>query len=272
VDGTLKGQITAGRCKQSFNGTNASFTQYFEDFTTMTGSGANTNGGYFATNSPLGANDSNIFYVVYEPVINNGLNFGSFFDGTYRAVVKQFANNIYISDTAAVTGGFIGSGTLDPKKGTYKVGLSGVGSWRGSSLVLTGATGIDIVGYTVETNIMAFTNTAAVPPVVGFVTNSTPATNSNPFSVPLQYINGIPVGGGEYDYFTLTTNGAGTPNITVTNNYICDLGIPPVVITNTVNCIKSMFANGKVLGQAVSASGTNVNIPYAQRPLPSPVP
>src|SRR5208282_1563035 len=53
VDGVLKGQISAGgKCKQSFNGTNASFTLPFTDYATMTGSGANTNGPYFGTNRP----------------------------------------------------------------------------------------------------------------------------------------------------------------------------------------------------------------------------
>jgi hypothetical protein len=266
VDGTLKGQITAGRCKQSFNGTNASFTQSFSDYTTMTGSGANTNGGFFATNSPLGANDSNIFYVVYEPVENNnGLTIQSAFDGNFRATVKQWANSIWVS----ASGGFIGSGTQNPKKGSYSVKLGGVGYLSGSSLVITGATGIDIVGYTVDTNIVAFTNTAAVPPVVGFVTNSTAITNRNYYFVPPVTVANVDLGDGYYDYFTLTTNGAGT-NITVTLNSICsEVEIPPLVITNTVSCIKSVFGNGKVLGQAVSGSGTNLDVPYAEPALPS---
>jgi hypothetical protein len=80
----------------------------------------------------------------------------------------------------------------------------------------------------------------------------------------------VGLGDSDFDYFILSTNGAGTANITVTLNSICsEVVIPPLVVTNTVNCIKSVFGNGKVLGQAVSGSGTNVDIPYAEPALPS---
>ena len=269
VDGVLKGQISAGgKCKQSFNGTNASFTLPFTDYATMTGSGANTNGPYFGTNRPyLATNDSGIYYVVYEYVPSANLGIAPFATGgKFNATVKQFGNNIWISSQ----GGFFGSGAQNPKKGTYKVNLSGIGRLSGSSLVITGATGTNIVGFNILTNVVAVTNTAANPPVVGYVTNITAYTNNTYYFVPGQVIAGVFVGDDNYDYFSLATNGAGTANITVTNSSICSFYyIPPTVVTNTVECIRTVFGTGKVLGQKVSGSGTNEDIAYPNPALPS---
>ena len=171
----------------------------------------------------------------------------------------------------SASGGFIGTGSENPKKGSYKVNLAGLDrcAWL-VPLLITGATGTNIVGFTILTNIVAFTNAAANPPVVGYVTNSTASTNRNAFSVPYQFVGGQFIGGGSWDYFMLTTNGAGTANVTITNNSICEaVDIPPLVITNTVDCIRTIFGNGKVLGQIVSGSGTNEDIAYPNPALPS---
>jgi len=246
VDGTLKGTIKAGKCSQKYDGSNASFSLPFTDYTTMIGSGSNTNGPYFGTNEPyLSTNDSGVFYVVYEAVPNSDLAVGSAF-GQFRAKIKQVGTAIYASSQV----GLIGAGSMNTKKGTYSVKLAGLGRLSGSSLVITGATGVDIVGYTVETNIVAITNLAANPPVVGFVTN----------------IYSYPTSSG---FFSSVTNGIGTTNVTITDITICEgLPVPPLVATNTVNCIKTIFGNGTVLGQKVSGSGTNVDIAYPNPALP----
>jgi len=258
VDGALKGQITAGKCKQSFNNTNAALSGSYTLYTSFVGSGSNTNGPYFGTNKGslwIATNDSGVFYVVSEYVPNSDLSAISAFN-PFRATVKQVANNIWIS----ANGGFIGTGTQTPKKGTYKVNMTGVGRLSGSSLVITGATGIDIVGFTALTNMVTITNTASVPPVAGVVLNTNLYNSSVYTNIPSQIIAGQFVGGGTFDYFLLATNGAGTTNIVVTNVTICsDLSIPPLIVTNTVNCIRSIFGNGKVLGQKVSGSGTNMD-------------
>jgi len=245
VDGTLKGTIKAGKCSQKYDGMNASFSLPFTDYTTMVGAGSNTNGPYFGTNAPyLATNDNGIFYVVYEQVPNSGLIVGQAF-GQFRAKIKQVGTAIYASSQV----GLIGSGSINTKKSTYSAKLAGVGRLSGSSLVITGATGVDIVGYVVETNIVAVTNFAANPPAVGFVTN----------------IYSFPTSSG---FFSSVTNGVGTTNVTITDITICEgLPVPPLVITNTVNCIKTVFGNGTVLGQKVAGSGTNVDIVYPQPAL-----
>jgi len=261
VDGVLKGQITAGRCRQSFNNTNAVFSGSFTNFTTFLGSGSNTSGPYFGSNPGalwIAANDSGVLYVVSEFVPGSGDLSAVTPFGALNATVKQFGNNIWISSP-----GFGGTGAQNPKKGTYKVNMAGAGRLNGSSLVVTGATGIDIVGYEALTNITLLTNLASVPPVTGFATNTSFFGGSACFTVPTQTVGGQFVGGGDFDYFSLITNGVGTTNIVVTNVTICcDLYLPPIIVTNTVDCIRTFFGNGRVLGQKVSGSGTNADVPF----------
>jgi hypothetical protein len=260
VDASLKGRITASRCEQNFNGVNASLSLPFTSYTTFIGSGSNTSGPFFGFDCPLvSATDAGVLYVVAANVANNDLQVVPA-DGSFSsATIKQFGNDIY----ASASGAFYGQGLINARKQTYRLALSGIGFLQGCSLVVTGATGVDIVGYTLETNILAFTNFAAVPPVVGFVTNTTFFNSSTTFNVPGQTIANQSVGGGAYDFFTLSTNGLGTTNLIVTNVFICPaVTIPPVVITNTVDGLRSIFATGKVLGQKISVSGTNADIAY----------
>lgn len=261
VDGTLRGRIATARCQQSFKGTNASLYLPFTSYTTFTGSGANTNGPFFGPNCPIvSLDDLGVMYVVREDVSNNDLRVVPASGSFSSATIKQFGQVIY----ASASGALAGAGSINQKKQTYHLPLTGVGYLHGSSLVATGALATNlIVAYTLETNIVTLTNFAANPPDAGFVTNDTFSTGSETINVPAQTIAGQTVGGGFFDFFNLTTNGIGTTNLVVTNTFICpQVTLPPIVITNTVDGIRTISGQGRVLGQRTSVSGTNADLSY----------
>jgi hypothetical protein len=258
VDGTLKGQITAGKCKQSFNATNASFFNPYTYYTLATGTGSNTSAPYFGTNksdSWIATNDSGITYVISESSSGDGMSTNDPF-GLLDGTVKQFGKNLWFSGGDGEAYGLSGTGSLNPAKSTYKLNLLGIAQAMGSSLVVTGATATNvIVGYTGTTviNQASVDNLAAI----GGVSNAPVSANFTNVNYAYFYFQNTNVLVGE---FYMTTNQVVGG---MTNSYYLDYVLPVqyTVVTNTVDSIRSIFANGKVMGQKVSGSGVNADIP-----------
>lgn len=239
IDGFLKGQITAGKRKFSFNDQPASLSESFTWYVAFIGTGANTNLPNQFNNAP--SNDVNVIYVWNRSVSLDNLNV--YVKDTFPAKVKSYGKNLWMSSSW----GFNGAGLLDHKHDTFKEVLTGVARSRGSLLGLTGTIGPLIVDYTILTNVTAYTNLAALaPPSVILLTNMTAFTNYPSFSLT-------------------TTNGVGTTNVTVVTDDSCgDVPAPPLVITNIVpDGIKGIILSGKDKGQKVPATaGTNLNLAY----------
>jgi hypothetical protein len=119
-----------------------------------------------------------------------------------------------------------------------------VGPSHGASLVVMGASGIFIDHFTADTNVVTFTNSAAGTNQA-FIA-STMNTNLTPivYSFP--------------NLIFSATNGIGSTNLTVTNFYVCGT-IPALITTNTIDCIISGLAKGKVYGQKVTVGFTNAD-------------
>src|SRR5208282_418931 len=101
--------------------------------------GSNTSAPFFGTDCPLvSSTDAGVLYVVVANVANNDLQVVPAEGSFSSATIKQFGNAIY----ASASGAFYGVGAMNPRKQTYRLALSGVGYQHGSSLVVTGATGV----------------------------------------------------------------------------------------------------------------------------------
>jgi len=241
VDGTLKGGIAAGKCVQSFKGDAASLSQSYELFGTFTGTGSISNTPYFGANTNTGVwlatNDLGVIYVFSSNVVNSSLSLRSLSDSTFSGTIKQFGAAIW----ASTYEGFIGAGTNNFKKDRYAMTLTGLGQARGVSLVVTGANGLFINGYSAGSNVVTYTNTAGGSNAT-FIAS---ASNTNLYAIDAGLI-------------LSSTNGIGSTNLTVTNFFVCG-EIPPLIITNSIDCIITGLAKGKIFGQRISVGFTNAD-------------